>query len=292
MKQKPEKELPGHFILRDVSQKQSGNDEKPNGKTNYAAAVMPAHDEKKHRGGSVLKKIFSGFAKTVQFLASIAGVALMVYGLFQLKTFVSKVQTIMELQGVINNLKASAPIIQMQLVSADTENGGFLKGETLKPNGKKTFKVGYFNASGEIENFEPDTITIAGNDIYVDCDVYNFTYSLIKSGEAQNIAIPYRIYSDTVAPENGIILNPYTKQGIPYSLLQTTELGDENFYKLQNERLQKLLSIINDPEKAEQLGIIRTRQKAAVANYSSMKIGSSYKVLVQNNGGLTLMQGK
>ena len=151
-----------------------------------------------------IKSFFSLTAKILQFLASIAGVILLVYFIFQLKVFSDKFQTVMELQGVINNLKASAPVVKLQLIDAETESQVPF-GKTIKTAGLKTFKIAYFNASGEVEEYETEPVSIPGENIYVDCDVYNFTYSLIEKGEAQNIAVPYRIYSDIVPPEQGII---------------------------------------------------------------------------------------
>lgn len=42
----------------------------------------------------------------------------------------------------------------------------------------------------------------------------------------------------------------------------------EDFYAIEDARLSKLLNIINDPERAKELGIIRSQPKAAVANYA------------------------
>ena len=240
---------------------------------------------------SVVGKIgtfFSWILKLLQFLVSIAGLLLLIFAGFQVKAFFEKMQTVMELQGIISNLKGSAPIVQLQLVEAEMEKSTAFASATVKADGLKTFKVAYYNASGEIEEYEASLVSIRGKSIYIDCDVYNFTNSLIEKGEAQNIAIPYRIYSDVVAPEDGIILNVHNKNGIPYTILQTSELGNEDFYKLEAERLTKLMNIISDPEKAQELGIIRSRQKAAVANYNNMKLGTRYIVQVENNGGITL----
>lgn len=121
----------------------------------------------------------------------------------------------------------------------------------------------------------------------MDCNVYNFSYSLIETGEVQNIAIPYRIYSDIVAPEDGIILNAENENGIPFTLLQSSELGSADFYELQNKRLKKMMDIITNPETSKELGIIRTNQKAAVANYDIMQINKTYTITVENTGGLT-----
>lgn len=249
-------------------------------------------DTSKPRTGKTKKcffAFFSGLFKTLHFLASVAAVLLVFYLIFQLKLFTDKFKTVMELKQVIGNLKNASPVIQLQLTDAEMQeaNGIFSK-SAVAPSGSKTFKVSYFNAGGELEDDEAAPLVISGKNIYVDCDVYNFTYSLIETGEAKNFAVPYRIYSDTVAPENGILLHAKNKQGIPFSLLQTADLGDQQFYELENKRLSKLMDIVNDPARAESLGIIRTRQKAAVANYADMRLGRIYVVKVENTGGLTL----
>lgn len=242
---------------------------------------------KPRKAGRYIAAFFSGLVKTIQFLASIAGVLLLVYLILQLKVFASKFQTIMELQGIIGNLKSSAPVVRLQLIEAKTEPASPF-GSKIKKRGIKTFKVAYFNASGEVEEFETNTVSIPGENIYVDCEVYNFTYSLIEKGEAQNIAVPYRIYSDVIPPEDGILLNAKNERGIPYALLQTSKLGSEEFYETEHARLTKLMNIINNPVQAKELGIIRSLQKAAVANYASMQVGSTYTVVVENTGGLIL----
>lgn len=242
---------------------------------------------KPRKVGRYIAAFFSGLVKTIQFLASIAGVLLLVYLILQMKVFASKFQTIMELQGIIGNLKSSAPVVRLQLIEAETEPASPF-GSKIKKRGIKTFKVAYFNASGEVEEFETTTVSIPGENIYVDCEVYNFTYSLIEKGEAQNIAVPYRIYSDVIPPEDGILLNAKNERGIPYALLQTSKLGSEEFYETEHARLTKLMNIINNPVQAKELGIIRSLQKAAVANYASMQVGSTYTVVVENTGGLIL----
>lgn len=253
------------------------------------AATQSRTEKQKGNFAHAIKSFFTFTVKALQFLASIASVLLLIYLLLQLGSFASKLKTVFALQNIIGNLKASVPIVSIQLVDAEMQKTGSpFTGEKIKADGSKTFKVSYFNANGELEADEPASITIEGKNIYVDCIVYNFTYSLIETGEAQNIAIPYRIYSDTVAPESGILLHATNKQDIPFTLLQSTELGSEEFYTLQNERLKKLMEVINNPEKAKALGIIRTRQKAAVANYNTMHIGSTYTVTVENTGGVTL----
>lgn len=242
---------------------------------------------KPRKVGRYIAAFFSSLVKTIQFLASIAGVLLLVYLILQLKVFASKFQTIMELQGIIGNLKSSAPVVRLQLIEAEIEPTSPF-GSKIKKRGIKTFKVAYFNASGEVEEFETNTVSIPGENIYVDCEVYNFTYSLIEKGEAQNIAVPYRIYSDVIPPEDGILLNAKNERGIPYALLQTSKLGSEEFYETEHARLTKLMNIINNPVQAKELGIIRSLQKAAVANYASMQVGTTYTVVVENTGGLIL----
>lgn len=234
-----------------------------------------------------LKGFFSVLFRLFEFFAAIAGLLLLAYLILQMRVFSSKLETVFELQNIIANLKASSPIVRLQLIDAEKEERRTFSRDALKEYGLKTFKVSYFNASGEIEDDEAENISITGKNIYVDCDVYNFTYSLIESGEAQNIAIPFRMYSDIVAPENGILLNAKNERNIPFALLKTSELASADFYQLQNKRLTKLMEILNDPKRSKELGIIRTRQRAAVANYDTMQVGKTYTVIVENTGGLT-----
>ncbi|PIE98710.1 MAG: hypothetical protein CR988_02090 [Treponema sp.] len=204
---------------------------------------------------------------------SVFTILLIIWVFLQFKTMYNKMQTITELQSIIKNLKANYPIADMKLVS--------------KEDGINTVQIAFYNGSGEIAG-ETQKVSIEGEHIYIDCTVYNFTYSLIETGEVRNIAVPIRIYSELISPDDAISLHATDSNGIPYSLYCVDRAGNQEFHDLQLKRLKKLLEIIDNPEKVKELGIIRSIQQAAVANASELRLNRPYHVMVENTGGLTL----
>jgi hypothetical protein len=65
------------------------------------------------------------------------------------------------------------------------------------------YAVEYFGAGGEGKPAAREEFDLAGKEIYFDAIVLNFEFSGIEAGEAENIAVPYRIFSDEVPQMEG-----------------------------------------------------------------------------------------
>lgn len=190
------------------------------------------------------------------------------------KKFVNKIETIYELQCIIKNLKANYPIADLTVVDV-TEN-------------YVSVKINFYNQDGNRVFDNEQSFSVKGNTIYLDCVVYNFAFSLIETGEVKNFAIPFRIYSDVVPPDNGIILQNCDTAGVPFVLYDAANAEDQTARDLQKKRLTKLMQIIDNPVAAEQLGILRSMQKNAVGNVAQLKKGNVFILKTEQTGGISL----
>ncbi len=185
-----------------------------------------------------------------------------------------KVETIYELRNIVKNLRANYPVAQIK-ITKNSEKG-------------VEFIVSYYKQNGEIFSEKEKTFFISGKSIYIDCYTYNFAFSLIETGEVKNFAVPFRIYSDSIAPKNGLALQNTDKKGIPFVLYDESYFTDRFSRDLQEKRLAKFMNVINDPKKAEKLGILRSLQKNAIGNTIDLKVGDIYIISVEQSGGLSM----
>jgi len=190
------------------------------------------------------------------------------------KKFANKIELIYELQCIIKNLKANYPVADLTITDISEDY--------------ISVTINFYNRDGSKVVGKEQSFSIRGNTIYLDCTVYNFAFSLIETGEVKNFAIPFRIYSDVVPPDNGIILQNCNMAGVPFVLYDAANAEDQAARDLQKKRLTKLMQIVNNPFKAEQLGILRSMQKNAVGNASLLKKGNIFILKTEQTGGLSL----
>jgi hypothetical protein len=122
------------------------------------------------------------------------------------------------------------------------------------------------------------TETIAGTDIYFDCLILNFTYSEIGEGRQKNIAIPYRIFSNAVAPLEGKKINEFIAAEIP---------REDNFGEIpQNYReiLQRLLE--NRDGFMKEAGI---RSINGSALHREVRPGERFRLVIEQSGGIRFL---
>jgi hypothetical protein len=122
------------------------------------------------------------------------------------------------------------------------------------------------------------TEEIAGTDIYFDCLILNFTYSEIGEGRQKNIAIPYRIFSNTVAPLEGKKINEFIAAEIP------PEDGYGEIPQKYREILRRLLE--NHDGLMKDAGI---RSINGSALHREVRGGDRFRLVIEQSGGIRFL---
>ncbi|GAB1484462.1 hypothetical protein MASR2M78_32800 [Treponema sp.] len=183
-------------------------------------------------------------------------------------------QRIQELRTLVKNLDRSIKVADIRVLSSD-ERGTRLS-------------LDYFDPSGKQGAGESQVLSIRGTDIYFDSIVLNFEYSELSDGKQVNIAIPYRIFSDEIAQNEGIALGAFDAEGIPYAFHRS----DEDIYGLSpaiyHQRLTELMALIHTDESARSAGIVRSLYGSAV--HKKVSAGDRLEVRIEQTGGLTVKE--
>ena len=191
--------------------------------------------------------------------------------LYSVNRYFENEKRIKELKTVIKNMERQQNLGKIQVISRTDDS--------------VTYKVTVF--TGYKEEAVTKEITLPGKEFYFDCIIINFDYSQISSGNADNIAYPYRFWSEQLSPENACYLTSTftdsTEQvPIPY-LLKDDVYGIEPETYLS--RIKELFSIIRDEEQSKQFGI-RSTNGAVI--HIMPKDNETYTIKVENTGGLSL----
>ena len=235
----------------------------------------------------ILEELGRIFANLITKIPVLLGIVLffvfvvgMSTGLQSLGDFVNNQKKIAELKTVVKHLDKRYRVAQLVV-------------EDLKWSNDSTrltkLRIDYFNynENGE-QKVSSEKIEIKGNDIYFDALIMNFDYSSIETG-GRNLVIPYKIYSDVVAKDKGIILNIKNKDNIPYFYNRdTTEiygLSADSFVK----RTKELMNLINDKEAARALGV-----RSLYGNSVHRRVWKDWQISIwiEQTGGLILKTDK
>ncbi len=191
--------------------------------------------------------------------------------LYSVNRYFENEKRIKELKTVIKNMERQQNLGKIQVISR-TDNS-------------VTYKVTVF--TGYKEEAVTEEITLPGKEFYFDCIIINFDYSQISSGTTDNIAYPYRFWSEQLSPEKAYYLTstftdsteqvpiPYLLQDDVYGIAPETYLS----------RIKELFSIIRDKEQSKQFGI-RSTNGAVI--HIMPKDNETYTIKVENTGGLSL----
>ena len=138
---------------------------------------------------------------------------------------------------------------------------------------------------GDGEALTPVSITLPGEEIYVDALVTVFETDAVQRGEAHSLYLFRRIFSERVAPRDGVSLyrDTSTHDGIPQPYVDHTI--DR---RIQHHVWAHLWRLIEDSAYAE---AHRVRTQFGQAVYARMEPGQCYTLTLQNHGGLLLQAG-
>ncbi|MDR1215157.1 MAG: hypothetical protein LBK25_00585 [Treponema sp.] len=231
---------------------------------------------RKNTAGALLSAVFECFEKIIQnfavlvpILAGILLTLILTSGILKLTVavneFIEREKRIRELSIAIKYLEQSEKILEVRV---DSVNDGIT---TLRLNYTAKNPEGDSIPSVEWRK----EITIQGFDIYFDCLVLNFTYSEIANGRQNNIAIPYRVFSNAVPAEEGVSLLG--------DMMGIAEEDDFGFIPpIYGERLKQILS---DEQFARDMGVRSTNGSAP---HRIVHAGDRFSVRIEQSGGVNI----
>ncbi len=185
-------------------------------------------------------------------------------------------QRVKTLEATLKNLQSKRKLLEIKatpvILNGTNRINLSLKYFVWSPERQKDIK------SGE------KLVAINGEKAFIDFGVLNFAYSLVEKGDKINIAFPYRVYSDSVAAEQGIPILA-GKGPVPYSFEIPTNqifgLTSDNFYREVNT----LIKASTNKQQAHLLGI-RSHYSEAITITPSRKV--SYVFYSTATGGVVV----
>lgn len=149
---------------------------------------------------------------------------------------------------------------------------------------EKVYRVDILSEDGEVVSSQE--VTLRGNRIAIDSITVNFEYSEIESGRRQNIAYPYRVYSELMKPDDAVPLTcMFNDEELPVIYC----LEEDSIYGMTRDvffqRLKELFDILKDEELSREMGI---RSANGTVNHFVMNPGDVYNISVEATGGLTV----
>lgn len=239
----------------------------------------------------VLEKVFLSFnviSKIIVKIISNIPMLLMVFiflffivglskGINGMNEYIENQEKIKELKSIVKQLNRRYKVAEIEVI-----NYSYLSDESqLSIRFFDYAKQGFVNKNQQV--------TIKGNDIYFDAVVLNFEYSEISSGNKINLALPYRIFSEDVAQENGIKLSLTDENGVPLIYKR----NENDVYGMSNKKyeagIKELSEYISDKEKARKAGIKSIYGNAV---HKRVRKGEIISIWVEQTGGLVIKKAK
>ena len=183
---------------------------------------------------------------------------------------------IKELGIMVRNLSRSEDVARITMLDRQV---GIAPGDI-----EKRYRVEILSEDGAVVSSQE--VTLKGNRIAIDSITVNFEYSEIESGRRQNIAYPYRVYSELMKPDEAVPLScMFNDEELPviYCLEADSIYGmtEDVFFR----RLKELFAIVKDEDLSREMGI---RSANGTVNHFVMNPGDVYNISVEATGGLTV----
>lgn len=237
------------------------------------------------------KLLAGGFSKSltiiIEKLPSIIMIGTAITIISLISSFFNKTYQIWEQQQRIKELNTYVK----NLTNAD--DIAFIKVKERRMLGSEIYSIYQIevldNITGEI--ISDEEIRLSGRELKFDSMVVNFEYSEIETGKEKNIAFPYRVFSEKLAPDNGIKLK--TIFTMDSSLDELLELEASQAYGLPKDifikRAKEFIQIVKDPIKSREMGI-KSSYGETLTIPRNAQPGDEFIVRITGVGGLTLVQ--
>lgn len=247
-----------------------------------------SHESRNIKFGKLLA---GGFSKSltiiIEKLPSIIMIGTAITIISLISSFFNKTYQIWEQQQRIKELNTYVK----NLTNAD--DIAFIKVKERRMLGSEIYSIYQIevldNITGEI--ISDEEIRLSGRELKFDSMVVNFEYSEIETGKEKNIAFPYRVFSEKLAPDNGIKLK--TIFTMDSSLDELLELEASQAYGLPKDifikRAKEFIQIVKDPIKSREMGI-KSSYGETLTIPRNAQPGDEFIVRITGVGGLTLVQ--
>lgn len=213
---------------------------------------------------------------TAVLLVTAVGINSLFLSVNQVSRIADNLKRIKELGVMIRNLSRSEDIARITMLD---------KRVGVDPaDVEKVYRVDILSEEGAVVSSQE--VTLRGNRIAIDSITVNFEYSEIESGRRQNIAYPYRVYSELMRPDDAVPLTcMFNGEDLPVIYC----LEEDDIYGMTKDvffqRLKDLFDILKDEERSREMGI---RSANGTVNHFVMNPGDVYDVSVEATGGLTV----
>ena len=179
---------------------------------------------------------------------------------------------ISELSAVVRNLERRYRVADARVLDAD--------GRTAR------LSLAFYDSRVPGKPVRTQEVSIEGSEVFVDALVLDFAYSEIESGRRVNLVLPYRVYGDRQAPADAVELALLDESGVPllYRRAEAEIYGiDPESY---DERLEELMTLLEDGQARRRAGIVRSVFGAAVRR--KVRPGDVFTIWSEQSGGLTI----
>jgi len=230
----------------------------------------------------IFSELIKSFMGIVSKLPVLLAIFLILFGIVGLSTafntiddFVENQKRIKELKTVVKNLDKSYIVAKLEITDVD-----YVENMTK-------LNIHYYDY--ELDDYLPDyqSVNIKGKDIYFLNYIMNFEYSEIETGKKINLVLPYKIFSEEVPKDEGIMLQTTDSLGVPYIFHRDNDeiygMDSLSYYT----RLKEISDFMTDQEKAREEGI-RSFYAAAPHFINRIQKGQVIVVWVEQTGGLVL----
>lgn len=128
---------------------------------------------------------------------------------------------------------------------------------------------------------EGQTITIEGRQLYIDTHVVKFEDDFVEQGDelrGTSVCLFQRLFSDTVAPKDGVPLDAAKTHPLPFQ-------GDQLPDPVYAELFERIWDYANNPDEAAKLGV---RAIHGDAPSIEARPGRTYQVELRQSDGLSI----
>ena len=213
---------------------------------------------------------------TAVLLVTAVGINSLFLSVNRVSRIADNLKRIKELGVMIRNLSRSEDIARITMLD---------KRVGVDPaDVEKVYRVDILSEDGAVVSSQQ--VMLRGNRIAIDSITVNFEYSEIESGRRQNIAYPYRVYSELMRPDEAVPLTcMFNGEDLPVIYC----LEEDEIYGMTKDvffqRLKELFDILKDEERSREMGI---RSANGTVNHFVMNPGDVYDISVEATGGLTV----